>query len=145
MYKVCWEDGSCSAADILKGFDEAIHDGVDVISVSLGQNVPLYSQIDPRDILNFGSFHAVAHGISVVAAGGNEGPYGQTVSGSAPWILTVAASAPDRAFPTQITLGNGQSLTGEALFTGNETGLVNLVYDAPDDDLEFDGYNIKYD
>ncbi|CAH9111032.1 unnamed protein product [Cuscuta europaea] len=29
---------------------------------------------------------------------------------------------------------------GEALFTGNETGLVNLVYDAPDDALEFDGY-----
>lgn len=35
-YKVCWPpmDGSgCMDADVLKGFDTAIHDGVDVISV----------------------------------------------------------------------------------------------------------------
>ncbi|KAL0312681.1 UNVERIFIED_CONTAM: Cucumisin [Sesamum radiatum] len=35
VYKVCWAFG-CSSADILKAFDDAIADGVDIISVSLG-------------------------------------------------------------------------------------------------------------
>nr|GMD55069.1 subtilisin-like protease SBT3.5 isoform X1 [Ipomoea batatas] len=110
FYKIGWE-GGFNAADALKAFDEAIHDGVDVISASFGANVPLRPEVDPNDSLHFGSFHAVAHGITVVAAGGNEGPAAQTVSGADPWILTVAATTPDRDFPTPITLGNGQTLT----------------------------------
>lgn len=35
VYKVCWVSG-CGLADILKAFDDAIADGVDIISVSLG-------------------------------------------------------------------------------------------------------------
>ncbi|GKC14220.1 subtilisin-like protease SBT3.18 isoform X2, partial [Tanacetum coccineum] len=34
VYNVCWEDGKCSEADVLAAFDEAIHDGVNVISAS---------------------------------------------------------------------------------------------------------------
>nr|GMD56633.1 subtilisin-like protease SBT3.5 [Ipomoea batatas] len=127
FYKIGWE-GGFNAADALKAFDEAIHDGVDVISASFGANVPLRPEVDPNDSLHFGSFHAVAHGITVVAAGGNEGPAAQTVSGADPWILTVAATTPDRDFPTPITLGNGQTLTGQSLFTGKDTGVVNLLF-----------------
>ena len=45
IYKACWgmPVGGCTDADVLKAFDMAIHDGVDVLSISLGINVPLFS------------------------------------------------------------------------------------------------------
>nr|GMD55066.1 subtilisin-like protease SBT3.5 isoform X1 [Ipomoea batatas] len=134
IYKIGW-DGGIAAADALKAFDEAIHDGVNVISASFGQPVPLYSEVDPQDSINYGSFHAVAHGISVVASAGNDGPGAQSVSNGEPWVLTVAGITPDRAFPTPITLGNGQIFMGESLFYGKDTGLVSLVYNEPDTDI----------
>nr|GMD58534.1 subtilisin-like protease SBT3.5 isoform X1 [Ipomoea batatas] len=134
IYKIGW-DGGIAAADALKAFDEAIHDGVDVISASFGQPVPLYSEVDPQDSINYGSFHAVAHGISVVASAGNDGPGAQSVSNGEPWVLTVAGITPDRAFPTPITLGNGQIFMGESLFYGKDTGLVSLIYTEPDTDI----------
>lgn len=112
IYKVCWDvfGGECAAADILKAFDEAIHDGVDVLSLSIGNSIPLFSDVDERDGIATGSFHAVAKGITVVCGAANDGPQAQTVQNTAPWILTVAASTIDRAFPTPITLGNNITL-----------------------------------
>ncbi|XP_010263869.1 PREDICTED: subtilisin-like protease SBT3.9 [Nelumbo nucifera] len=115
IYKVCWSTGGCSSADLLAAFDDAIFDGVDVLSVSLGSAPPLSPYIE--DTLAIGSFHAVAKGIPVVCSGGNSGPYSQTVINTAPWIITVAASTIDRAFPTAITLGNNQTIVGQALLT----------------------------
>ncbi|XP_062076888.1 subtilisin-like protease SBT3.6 isoform X2 [Humulus lupulus] len=115
IYKVCWATGDCSSADLLAAFDDAIFDGVNVLSASLGSPPPLASYVD--DILAIGSFHAMDKGISVVFSAGNSGPYPQTVTNTAPWILTVAASTVDRSFPTIITLGNNQTLAGQALFT----------------------------
>jgi subtilisin family serine protease len=111
IYKVCWNvlGGQCSSADILKAFDEAIHDGVDVLSLSIGSSIPLFSDIDERDGIATGSFHAVAKGITVVCGAANDGPFAQTVQNTAPWILTVAASSMDRALPTPITLGNNKT------------------------------------
>lgn len=110
IYKVCWATGGCSSADLLAAFDDAIFDGVDVLSVSLGSPPPLSSYVE--DVVSIGSFHAVAKGkgISVVCSAGNSGPYSQTVINSAPWIFTVAASTIDRAFPTAISLGNNQTV-----------------------------------
>lgn len=104
IYKVCWATGGCSSADILAAFDDAIHDGVDVLSVSLGQSPPLPTYIE--DVLAIGSFHAVARGITVVCSAGNSGPFSQTVINTAPWVITVAASTIDRTFATFISLGN---------------------------------------
>ncbi|KAF9596166.1 hypothetical protein IFM89_007484 [Coptis chinensis] len=58
VYKVCWH--GCSLADILGAFDDAIADGVDIISVSLGSDIP-----DPyfKDPIAIGSFHAMKKGI----------------------------------------------------------------------------------
>ncbi|KAG9442891.1 hypothetical protein H6P81_018745 [Aristolochia fimbriata] len=114
MYKVCWVTGGCSSVDLLAAFDDAIFDGVDVISVSLGSAPPLTSYIE--DALAIGSYHAVAQGISVVCSGGNSGPNAQTVINTAPWVVTVAASTIDRAFPTAITLGNNRTYVGQALY-----------------------------
>ncbi|GFS32480.1 subtilase family protein [Actinidia rufa] len=79
IYKACWSigTGGCADADLLKAFDKAIDDGVDILS-----------------------------GIPVVASAGNEGPFSQTIVNTAPWLITVAATTIDRAFPTAITLGN---------------------------------------
>ncbi|CAI0424438.1 unnamed protein product, partial [Linum tenue] len=108
IYKVCWATGGCSSADILAGFDDAIADGVDVLSVSLGTSPPLASYV--ADPLAIGSFHAACRGITVVCSGGNSGPYSQTVINTAPWVVTVAASSVDRDFPVVITLGNGRTV-----------------------------------
>ncbi|KAK6275222.1 Peptidase S8/S53 domain - like 10 [Theobroma cacao] len=130
MYKVCWNvpQGQCSSADILKAFDEAIHDGVDVLSLSLGTQIPLFAEVDERDGIAIGSFHAVANGIPVVCAASNFGPAAQTVHNTAPWIITVAATTLDRSFPTPIMLGNNVTILGQAWYAGKEIGLTGLVY-----------------
>lgn len=104
MYKVCWSFG-CSSADILKAFDDAIADGVDIISVSLGSDFPADYFEDPIAI---GSFHAMKNGILTSNSAGNSGPYPVSVANFAPWTLTVAASTIDRKFVAKAVLGNGQ-------------------------------------
>ncbi|CAL5329018.1 unnamed protein product [Camellia sinensis] len=123
IYKVCWSTGGCSSADLLAAFDDAIFDGVNVLSVSLGSYPPLASYVE--DVLSIGSFHAAAEGISVVCSAGNSGPYPQTVTNTAPWTITVAANTIDRAFPTMIILGNNQTVVGQASYTGKD---VNKFY-----------------
>lgn len=106
-YKVCWFFG-CASADILAAFDDAIADGVDIISVSLGFPFPLDYFEDPIAI---GSFHAMKYGILTSNSAGNSGPFPATVSNFAPWSLTVAASTIDRKFIAQVALGNGDVYT----------------------------------
>lgn len=124
IYKICWAPGGCSSADLLAAFDDATFDGVDVISLSLGSSLPLSTYVD--DIISIGSFHAVAKGISVVCSAGNSGPYPQTVINTAPWVITVAASTIDRAFPTAITMGNNQTVVVQSNFLFNHEIQHNL-------------------
>ncbi|XP_042520494.1 subtilisin-like protease SBT5.4 [Macadamia integrifolia] len=115
-YKVCGVpvgDHACFAADILAAFDAAIHDGVDILSMSLGDNPTNYF----NDSMAIGSFHAVRNGIVVVASAGNDGPTEGTVENLAPWMFTVAASTLDRRFQANVKLGNNQQLIGESLST----------------------------
>ncbi|XAR72774.1 Tripeptidyl-peptidase II [Bertholletia excelsa] len=118
IYKVCWSTGGCSSADILAAFDDALYDGVDVLSLSLGSPPPLATYVE--DVVSIGSFHAVARGISVVCSAGNSGPESQTVINTAPWVITVAANTIDRAFPIAIILGNNQTLMGQAVYMGKD-------------------------
>lgn len=107
-YKVCWPPvggNECFDADILAGFEAAIHDGVDVLSVSLGGDPsPFFN-----DSVAIGSFHAVKHGIVVVCSAGNSGPSDGTVSNVAPWQITVGASTIDRQFSSYVVLGSNLS------------------------------------
>lgn len=107
-YKVCWpvDGGGCFDADILQAYDHAIHDGVDVLSLSLGSDPMDFS----TDGMIIGSFHAVKHGIAVVASAGNSGPTPGSVSNASPWIFTIAASTIDRNFEALAELGNGLHL-----------------------------------
>ncbi|CAM8994906.1 unnamed protein product [Rhodiola kirilowii] len=127
-YKVCWEpfnDIECITADILAAFEVAIDDGVDVLSVSLGAGAEDYI----TDGLAIGAFHAVQHGIPVVAAAGNYGPIPSTVCNTAPWIFTVGASTLDRDFANSVSFGGkdykGKNLGGERLPNGQFYPVIN--------------------
>ncbi|KAH7674023.1 Tripeptidyl-peptidase II protein [Dioscorea alata] len=111
VYKTCWESG-CYDADILAAFNDAIRDGVDIISMSLGPTSPQGDYFS--DAISIGSFHATSHGIMVVSSAGNVGTRG-SVTNLAPWMLTVAASSTDRDFSSYVILGNGTKLMGESL------------------------------
>ncbi|CAJ1940517.1 unnamed protein product [Sphenostylis stenocarpa] len=125
-YKVCWTDG-CFASDILAGMDQAIQDGVDVLSLSLGgsSSVPYYF-----DTVAIGAFAAVERGIFVSCSAGNTGPRSGSVANVAPWIMTVGAGTLDRDFPAYATLGNGKRFAGVSLYSGEGMGdePVGLVY-----------------
>ncbi|KAJ3681595.1 hypothetical protein LUZ60_014168 [Juncus effusus] len=99
MYKVCGNE-SCADSDILAGFDSAVKDGVDIISISIGG----FNSYFDEDSIAIGSFSAVEKGIFVSAAGGNSGPYNYTVENGAPWLLTVGASGVDRSLRSVVNV-----------------------------------------
>ncbi|CAN0841540.1 unnamed protein product [Linum grandiflorum] len=113
VYKVCWLGQNCGAADILAGFDDAIADGVDILSASIGVGPP--SPPFFEDPVAIGAFHAMKHGVLTSASAGNDGPNWGSSTNLAPWILTVAASTIDRKFVTKLVLGNGQTFIGSSL------------------------------
>ncbi|URD91747.1 Subtilase family [Musa troglodytarum] len=118
IYKACWAKAGCPDAAVLKAIDDAIHDGVDILSLSLG------GLLQP----DFASIHAVAKGITVIFAGGNDGPVTQTISNDLPWVITVAASTIDRSFPTLLTLGDNRTVVGQSiLYESTDGGFKELA------------------
>ncbi|KAF2291712.1 hypothetical protein GH714_035315 [Hevea brasiliensis] len=111
-YKACQSDGSCQGVDILAAFDDAIVDGVDIITVSLG---PDFAVDIPADEISVGSFHAIEKGILTVNSAGNSGPTAGTVATVALWMLAVAASSIDCGFIDKVVLGNGKTLIGSSV------------------------------
>nr|XP_010919429.2 cucumisin [Elaeis guineensis] len=123
MYKVCWAFG-CGTADILAAFDDAIADGVDILSVSLGgPPLPFF-----HDVIAIGSFHAMKKGILTANSAGNSGPHPRRVTNVAPWTITVAASTIDRKFIAKVALGNGQIFTGNSINPFRLAGTYPLIY-----------------
>ncbi|GKU92024.1 hypothetical protein SLEP1_g5808 [Rubroshorea leprosula] len=59
VYKICWSDG-CNDADILVAFDDAIVDGVNIISLSVGGFFP---QDYVWDTIAIGLFHSMKNGM----------------------------------------------------------------------------------
>ncbi|XP_073020803.1 LOW QUALITY PROTEIN: subtilisin-like protease SBT4.3 [Primulina eburnea] len=109
-YKVCYPDFGCESADILAAFDDAIADGVDIISVSLGNPEPVVLE---NDVIAIGSLHASQKGILVVQSAGNSGP--DLVASTVPWIFTIAASTTDSGIISKVVLGNGTTIEGKAV------------------------------
>ncbi|RID58121.1 hypothetical protein BRARA_F01438 [Brassica rapa] len=128
MYKVC-NPGGCAGSSILAAFDDAIADGVDVLSLSLG--APSYAHIELNtDPIAIGAFHAVEQGILVVCSAGNDGPNGGTVVNTAPWIMTVAANTIDRDLESDVVLGGSKVIKGEGIHFGNvsKSPVYPLIY-----------------
>ncbi|KAF0902544.1 hypothetical protein E2562_018046 [Oryza meyeriana var. granulata] len=124
MYKACAGHG-CSGAAITAAIDAAVKDGVDIISISIG-GYPAPFDTDPLAIATFG---AQREGVFVALAGGNSGPEPYSVTNVAPWMTTVGAGAVDRLFPANLTLGNGELLIGQSLYTtmATRTSMAPLV------------------
>ncbi|KAH0465605.1 hypothetical protein IEQ34_005708 [Dendrobium chrysotoxum] len=112
-YKVCWS-GGCFSSDILAAVDQAVADGVDVLSISLGGGISSYY----RDSLSVAAFGAMELGVFVACSAGNGGPDPISLTNVSPWIATVGASTMDRDFPATVRLGNGVNLTGVSLYKG---------------------------
>lgn len=104
-YRVC--AGECRDDILLSAFDDAIADGVDIITISVGSTDVYPLEEDPIAI---GAFHAMSKGILTVNAVGNTGPNIASVTSLAPWMLTVAASTTNRVFVTKVVLGDGKTL-----------------------------------
>ncbi|XP_054819892.1 subtilisin-like protease Glyma18g48580 [Prosopis cineraria] len=122
VYKACWpldNSAECTDVDLLSAFDQAIDDGVDLLSVSVGRIAGRNDTHMLTNGISIGSFHAVSRGILVVASAGNDGPELETVTNVAPWIFTVASGSIDRDFTNNVTLGNGQHIQGTSLATNS--------------------------
>ncbi|KAF8410077.1 hypothetical protein HHK36_002599 [Tetracentron sinense] len=116
MYKAFWDEGAYSS-DVIAAMEQAILDGVDVMSLSFGYDgVPLY-----EDPISIASFAAMEKGIFISTSAGNEGPYFRTLHNGTPWLLTVAAGTIDRQFKGIVTLGDGVSIMGASLYPGNSS------------------------
>jgi subtilisin family serine protease len=140
VYKVCWEEG-CSSEDILAAFDDAIADGVDVISASLGSGIAFDYAADPMAI---GAFHAMRRGVVVSVSAGNSGPTLGSVSNVAPWSISVAATLTDRRIISELVLGNGRRVVGNAITVFPNLGKPSLLMDPGGCDHEqLDGKRYK--
>lgn len=91
-YKVCWAapdpaDDGCTTADAVAAIDQAVADGVDVISyaVSGGSSSRL-------DAVELAFLNATAAGVFVATSAGNRGPGESTVAHTSPWVTTVGAT-----------------------------------------------------
>jgi subtilisin family serine protease len=118
-YKVCSGRSLCTSDVILAAFDDAIADGVDVITISMGSSKGNEFVNDPIAV---GSFHAMKKGILTTHAAGNNGPKPSSIASVAPWLFSVAATTIDRQFITKLILGNGKTFIGKSVYTGPSNG-----------------------
>ncbi|KAK8594670.1 hypothetical protein V6N13_015590 [Hibiscus sabdariffa] len=133
IYKACWaipgkpkaDGNACYDEDILAALDAAIGDGVDLLSISLGFDS--FDSLD-QDIMAIGSLHALSNNILTVCGAGNSGPKPSTLSNTAPWVITVAATSIDRQFYSPVYLGNGVEIPGFSISENTRNVMYPLVY-----------------
>ncbi|KAK9109224.1 hypothetical protein Sjap_017284 [Stephania japonica] len=118
MYKVLFLNDTYESAssDTLAGIDQAIEDGVDLMSMSLGFIETPYWE----NPISLGAFAALEKGIFVSCSAGNRGPHAYTILNGAPWITTVGAGTIDRGFAASVTLGEGfATVEGKSVYPEN--------------------------
>jgi subtilisin family serine protease len=105
VYKVCWQapgapSSSCFFSDSAAATEQAILDGVDILTFSVGTS---FSFIDPQDLA---FLFATDAGIFVSRSAGNEGPGPETTAAGEPWVTSVAASTLRGPLFTNVTTVN---------------------------------------
>jgi subtilisin family serine protease len=105
VYKACWEAvdpdlTGCYFSDTAAATDDAVQDGVDIITYSIGT---AFSFVDPTDVA---FLFAADAGVFVSRSAGNEGPDPETTASGEPWVTTVAASTQSGKAYSQATVVN---------------------------------------
>ncbi|KAJ8775391.1 hypothetical protein K2173_023156 [Erythroxylum novogranatense] len=100
--------------DVLAAIDQAIADGVDILSISLGFCQMHYYQ----DVIAIGALSAVEKGIFISCFVSNDGKY-DTVEVAAEWIATVGASTIDRALTSTLKLESGFEVEAQSYYLQN--------------------------
>ena len=108
VYKACWSapdpaDDGCSTADVVAAVDQAVADGVDVLTSSLADDGG-----GSRDAVQQAYLGAADAGVVVTAAAGNDSG---SAHNAAPWVTTVGASSRP-AYQGTARLGDGSVLSG---------------------------------
>nr|GMC63373.1 subtilisin-like protease SBT2.5 [Ipomoea batatas] len=116
VYKALYRLFGGFIADVVAAIEQAVHDGVDILNLSVGPNSPPATTkttfLNPFDAT---LLSAVKAGVFVAQAAGNGGPFPKTLLSYSPWIASVAAAVDDRRYKNHLTLGNGKLLSGIGL------------------------------
>ncbi|XP_051128798.1 subtilisin-like protease SBT2.4 [Andrographis paniculata] len=115
MYKAIYPTIG-TLTDVLAAIDQAVADGVDVLTLSIGPDGPP----EEGTLTFFGAFElfmlsANKAGVLVVQAAGNHGPGPYSVISYSPWSVAVASSNTDRTYPGTLVLGDGHEISGIGL------------------------------
>ena len=139
VYKAIW-NGGIAQSDALAAIDQAIVDGVDILSLSFsfGNNS---LNINP---ISIACFTAMEKGIFVAVSAGNDGSAYGTLSNGVPWATTVGAGTMDRYLYGILTLGNGVQIRFPSWYPGDHSPwnkpLVLSECDSQEEFLKFRGY-----
>ncbi|KAF6151557.1 hypothetical protein GIB67_021743 [Kingdonia uniflora] len=104
VYKVTWSRKGSLTSDVIASMDQALANGVDIISMSM---IFLGALIYENQI-SIVSFAAMEKGVLVSSSARNRGSNLMTVAGN-PWSLTVGVSTIERQLAGTLTLGNGKT------------------------------------
>lgn len=143
VYKVLWTKpdggGSGNNAFIVKGIDEAVADGVDVINFSISG-----SQTAVMDATGRAFYHAAKAGVFVAVSAGNDGPGASTVAKNYPWVTTVANGTHDVGFNATVTVTGGGSYTGVGIGAAVPTAPIVLASQAGRDGAPADAVRLCF-
>ncbi|KAJ9162795.1 hypothetical protein P3X46_022539 [Hevea brasiliensis] len=143
VYKALYRLFGGFIADVVAAIDQAVHDGVDILSLSVGPNSPPATTkttfLNPFDATLLA---AVKAGVFVAQAAGNGGPFPKTLVSYSPWITSVAAAIDDRRYKNHLTLGNGKILPGIGLSPSTHPNQTYTLVAA--NDILLDSSVMKY-
>ncbi|CAM8891845.1 unnamed protein product [Rhodiola kirilowii] len=133
VYKALYRLFGGFVADVMAAIDQAVHDGVDILNLSVGPNSPPSNTkitfLNPFDATLLA---AVKAGVFVAQAAGNGGPFPKTLVSYSPWIASVAAACDDRRYKNHLTLGNGKVLAGLGLSASTHPNQIFMLVAAND-------------
>ncbi|XAR63738.1 Cucumisin [Bertholletia excelsa] len=116
VYKALYRLFGGYVADVVAAIEQAVHDGVDILNLSVGPNSPpATTKITFLNPFDATLLAAVKAGVFVAQAAGNGGPSPKTLLSYSPWIMSVAAAVDDRRYKNHLVMGNGKILPGMGL------------------------------